>query len=151
MHPAPLSEWIMGVSRGRFCATSSIERFTSAQSASPSARPRATASFSTSRISGGSTMIPSCAMVMCSGKYQARAWPAEASIAAPAHRPMRRLGQTLIVEREKLLRGDSVRSMNQRASFEQRTVDELTIGDERSFRHVALYADLKEILRRSKY
>ena len=41
--------------------------------------------------------------------------------------------------------------MNRPASFEQRTVDELTIGDERSFRHVALYADLKEILRRSKY
>ena len=30
-------------------------------------------------------------------------------------------------------------------------MDELTIGDERSFRHVGLYADLKEILRRSKY
>ena len=39
--------------------------------------------------------------------------------------------------------------MNPPASFDQRTVDELTIGDERSFRHVALYADLKEILRRA--
>ena len=41
--------------------------------------------------------------------------------------------------------------MNPPASFDQRTVDELTIGDERSFRHVALYADLKEILRRARY
>lgn len=36
-------------------------------------------------------------------------------------------------------------------AFSRRTVDELTIDDERSFRHVALYADLKEILRRTKY
>jgi hypothetical protein len=35
--------------------------------------------------------------------------------------------------------------------FDRRTVEELTIGDERSFRHVALYADLKEVLRREKY
>jgi hypothetical protein len=35
--------------------------------------------------------------------------------------------------------------------FEVRTVDELTVDDEGSFRHVALYADLKEILRRAKY
>jgi hypothetical protein len=41
--------------------------------------------------------------------------------------------------------------MNSRATFEHRTVDELRIGDERSFRHVALYADLKEILRRARY
>jgi hypothetical protein len=33
----------------------------------------------------------------------------------------------------------------------RRTVDELTIEDEESFRHVALYADLKEVLRRSRY
>jgi hypothetical protein len=33
----------------------------------------------------------------------------------------------------------------------RRTVDELTIEDERSFRHVAIYADLKEVLRRAKY
>jgi hypothetical protein len=33
----------------------------------------------------------------------------------------------------------------------RRTVDELTIEDEESFRHVALYADLKEVLRRSSY
>jgi hypothetical protein len=31
------------------------------------------------------------------------------------------------------------------------TLDELTIDDERSFRHVALYADLKEVLRRDRY
>jgi hypothetical protein len=37
------------------------------------------------------------------------------------------------------------------AAFEQRTVDELDIGDERSFDHVALYADLKEVLRRARY
>lgn len=36
-------------------------------------------------------------------------------------------------------------------AFRRRTVDELTIEDERSFRHVALYADLKEILSRAKY
>jgi hypothetical protein len=36
-------------------------------------------------------------------------------------------------------------------SFERRTIDELTIGDEASFRHVALYADLKEVLRRARY
>ena len=35
--------------------------------------------------------------------------------------------------------------------FQRRTLDELTIGDERSFRHVALYADLKEVLRRAQY
>jgi hypothetical protein len=35
--------------------------------------------------------------------------------------------------------------------FEKRTIDELTIDDERSFRHVALYTDLKEVLRRAKY
>jgi hypothetical protein len=32
-----------------------------------------------------------------------------------------------------------------------RTVDELAIDDERSFRHVGLYADLKEVLRRARY
>ena len=32
-----------------------------------------------------------------------------------------------------------------------RTIDELTIEDERSFRHVALYTDLKEVLRRAAY
>ena len=36
-------------------------------------------------------------------------------------------------------------------TFERRTVDELTIEDERSFRHVALYTDLKEVLRRASY
>ncbi len=35
--------------------------------------------------------------------------------------------------------------------LEERTVDELKIDDERSFRHVALYADLKEVLRRDRY
>jgi hypothetical protein len=35
--------------------------------------------------------------------------------------------------------------------FEQRTVDELTIADEHSFRHVVLYADLKNVLRRANY
>jgi hypothetical protein len=35
--------------------------------------------------------------------------------------------------------------------FEYRTIDELTIDDEDSFKHVGLYADLKEILRRAKY
>jgi hypothetical protein len=33
----------------------------------------------------------------------------------------------------------------------ERTVDELSIRDERSFRHVALYGDLKEVLRRDRY
>ena len=37
------------------------------------------------------------------------------------------------------------------ALFDRRTIDELPIGDERSFRHVALYADLKEVLRRARY
>jgi hypothetical protein len=37
------------------------------------------------------------------------------------------------------------------AIFEQRTLDDLTIDDDRSFRHVALYEDLKEVLRRDKY
>lgn len=32
-----------------------------------------------------------------------------------------------------------------------RTIDELTIEDAKSFRHVALYADLEEVLRRAKY
>jgi hypothetical protein len=37
------------------------------------------------------------------------------------------------------------------AIFDRRTVEELTVGDERSFRHVALYADLREVLRRVRY
>jgi hypothetical protein len=37
------------------------------------------------------------------------------------------------------------------ATFDHRTVDELTIGDERALAHVALYADLKEVLRRAAY
>jgi hypothetical protein len=37
------------------------------------------------------------------------------------------------------------------ASFDHRTVDDLAIGDESAFRHVALYADLKEVLRRAEY
>ncbi len=35
--------------------------------------------------------------------------------------------------------------------FRERTLDQLSIDDERSFRHVALYADLKEILLRERY
>jgi hypothetical protein len=38
-----------------------------------------------------------------------------------------------------------------RKPFLIRTVDELTVEDERSFRHVGLYSDLKEVLRRAKY
>ena len=45
-------------------------------------------------------------------------------------------------------RGDSVAAM---PAFEKKTVDALTIDDERSFRHVALYTDLKEVLRRAGY
>ena len=41
--------------------------------------------------------------------------------------------------------------MKRAPSFEHRTLDELTIGDERALRHVALYADLKEVLRRAAY
>ncbi len=37
------------------------------------------------------------------------------------------------------------------SAFVERTVDELSIDDERSFRHVSLYADLKEILARDRY
>ena len=36
-------------------------------------------------------------------------------------------------------------------SFALRTVDQLTIEDERSFRHVAIYGELKEVLRRANY
>jgi len=36
-------------------------------------------------------------------------------------------------------------------AFARRTVDELTIEDEKSFRHVGLYGDLKEILNRARY
>jgi hypothetical protein len=36
-------------------------------------------------------------------------------------------------------------------AFRTLTIDELTIEDERSFRHVAIYEDLKEVLRRAKY
>jgi hypothetical protein len=35
--------------------------------------------------------------------------------------------------------------------FVRKTIAELTIEDERSFRHVGLYADLKEVLRRDAY
>jgi hypothetical protein len=38
-----------------------------------------------------------------------------------------------------------------KASLARRTLGQLAIGDERSLRHVALYADLKEVLRRAKY
>jgi hypothetical protein len=41
--------------------------------------------------------------------------------------------------------------MKHATAFHNRTVDELTIGDESAFRHVALYADLKEVLRRAAY
>ena len=37
------------------------------------------------------------------------------------------------------------------AAFVKRTVDELTIDDKPSFRHVAIYGDLEEVLRRAKY
>jgi hypothetical protein len=36
-------------------------------------------------------------------------------------------------------------------SFETRTLDDLTIEDEPSFRHVGLYADLKQVLRRADF
>jgi hypothetical protein len=36
-------------------------------------------------------------------------------------------------------------------AFTRRTLDELTIHDEASFRHVELYADLKEVMRRVAY
>jgi hypothetical protein len=36
-------------------------------------------------------------------------------------------------------------------TFRERTIDELTIDDEPSFRHVGLYADLKLVLRRAGY
>src|SRR5580704_13444691 len=36
-------------------------------------------------------------------------------------------------------------------AFRERTLGQLAIEDERSFRHVALYADLKEILLRDRY
>jgi hypothetical protein len=39
----------------------------------------------------------------------------------------------------------------ERATFDHLTVDDLAIGDESAFRHVALYADLKEVLRRAEY
>ena len=35
--------------------------------------------------------------------------------------------------------------------FEKRSLDALTIEDERSFRHVAIYGDLKDVLLRAKY
>ncbi|AKV00631.1 hypothetical protein AKJ09_07294 [Labilithrix luteola] len=38
-----------------------------------------------------------------------------------------------------------------RATFTIRTVDQLTIEGEKSFRHVGLYADLKDVLARAKY
>jgi hypothetical protein len=40
---------------------------------------------------------------------------------------------------------------SERAAFGRRRLDDLTIDDERSFRHVGLYADLKEVLRRDDY
>ncbi len=38
-----------------------------------------------------------------------------------------------------------------RDRFDRRMLDDLTIEDERSFRHVGLYADLKEVLLRRRY
>src|SRR3954470_21668405 len=37
------------------------------------------------------------------------------------------------------------------AQFRRLTLADLTIDDDRSFRHVEIYADLKEILRRDRY
>ena len=37
------------------------------------------------------------------------------------------------------------------ARFDRLTLDDLTIEDDRSFRHIAIYPDLKEVLRRDKY
>ena len=39
----------------------------------------------------------------------------------------------------------------EQARFVRKSLDELSIEDETSFRHVGLYADLKEILRKSRY
>src|SRR5882757_9613223 len=36
------------------------------------------------------------------------------------------------------------------ARFDRLTLDDLTIEDDRSFRHIAIYPDLKEVLRRDK-
>ncbi len=41
--------------------------------------------------------------------------------------------------------------MKRPAGFQRLTLDKLTIEDEASFRHVALYADLKEVLRKEGY
>ncbi len=41
--------------------------------------------------------------------------------------------------------------MTKAAVLQTKTIDQLEIEDERSFRHVGLYADLKEILRRDGY
>jgi hypothetical protein len=48
---------------------------------------------------------------------------------------------------------DTVRRSMKRppAAFDRRTVDDLAIVDESALRHVALYADLKEVLRRDAY
>jgi hypothetical protein len=43
------------------------------------------------------------------------------------------------------------RRMKRAKAFDCRTIDELMIADESSFRHVALYAQLKEVLRRASY
>lgn len=37
------------------------------------------------------------------------------------------------------------------ATFDEKLLDELTIEDKRSFRHVGLYGELEEVLRRAKY
>src|ERR1700722_4315822 len=141
----------MGVCSGWACPTSSMATSTRSQSRSPSVRARTMASRRMSRSSGGSYTSPSCAMTTCSGKYQAQAGPAEASVAAPAQSATSRVGETLL-DAEKLLPGDRVRSMiSPTLTFQQRTVDELDVEDERSFRHVGLYADLKEVLRRARY
>src|SRR4051812_32455919 len=38
-----------------------------------------------------------------------------------------------------------------RMRFAEKSLDELAIDDEESFRHVALYSDLREVVRRAKH
>src|SRR5580704_9245450 len=59
----------------------------------------------------------------------------------------------IVVDTQPLRHAKIHPAMSKRRSpaFDRLAIDELTIEDERSFRHVSLYADLKDVLRRDEY
>ncbi len=104
----------------------------------------------------------SCAGGVSAGDFDAHATQTSVTSARragcrvgfPASETMSRIGTQTTHDAGKRTVAAVIRSLPMKrpaTRFELRTVDELEIGDEPSFRHVALYADLKEVLRRAAY